>query len=125
MRKYFIGMAACGDGAGTGGSFGGETITLSGTVTVTHKGQLVPHVYINAGTASGDWLGSSELEYPGANAPWSISIQVLDPPADVQFWVVCFASNGNGISLGDYDVPPLRPGHGPGLPPNGVRHHIV
>jgi hypothetical protein len=72
-----------------------KTITLGGTITVTHNGQAVP--YVNVSATSGDWLGSADLEYPGANAPWSFSIRALDPPAEVRIHVIGYDANRNEI----------------------------
>jgi fibronectin type 3 domain-containing protein len=76
-----------------------RTVTLSGTATVTYNGQPVPYVEIRALSANGNQqqLGSTQLDSPGANAPWSITISPLDSPADVTFAVSGYNSNWEPI----------------------------
>jgi len=57
-----------------------RSITLSGTINVTCNGQPVPYVRIGA-IDSSDWswnyLGSTDLRSPSANAAWSITVAAI------------------------------------------------
>jgi hypothetical protein len=74
-----------------------RTITLSGTVTVTHNGQPVPEMYIAALTADGTWLESTSLRSPGANASWSLTMPAFDSPSAVTIRISGYDSNGNRL----------------------------
>jgi len=52
-----------------------RTINLSGTISVTYKGQQVPYVDISAWTQD-EWLGYTNLSSPANGALWSITVEV-------------------------------------------------
>jgi len=64
-----------------------SVITLSGTLNVTCGGNPVPEVYIRAVDPHWNEIGSIQLSSPGANAPWSITIQSFDTPTNITFLV--------------------------------------
>jgi hypothetical protein len=67
-------------------------ITVSGTITVTYKGQPVHHVRIFAsyGSASGY---SSELKSPGSGAAWSVPVPVFDSSTPLYLYVSGYDSD--------------------------------
>ena len=73
------------------------SITLSGTINVTVNGQRVPNVQISAYTQSYTYIGSTQINNPGANASWSLIMAPLSSPADVRFDVTGYDSNWNRI----------------------------
>jgi hypothetical protein len=60
-----------------------KSVTLSGTITVTHNGQPVYYVEIRVHSTNGNTLGFTGLNSPGAGAPWSVAIAAFDSPTDV------------------------------------------
>jgi len=74
------GLIGCNRGKPSG------AITLSGTVNLTNNGQPAEWVHILAKTADDKVIGmSGPLDLPADNAPWSMTIPVID--ADLTFWV--------------------------------------
>jgi hypothetical protein len=69
-----------------------KTITMSGTVNVTYNGQPVPEVSIEANYQGG--VCGTRLTSPGANAPWSITLEALDSSKQVNFYVYCYSADG-------------------------------
>jgi hypothetical protein len=71
-----------------------KTITLSGTINLTINGQPVPYVEIALDTTDGQyWIGSTELNAPGTNAPWSITLPAIN--ATVYLRVAGYKSRNN------------------------------
>ncbi|MDR1250067.1 MAG: hypothetical protein LBK63_12290 [Treponema sp.] len=76
-----------------------QTITLSGTITVTDDGNPIPRVYIEARAGSGNsssTIGSTSLTSPAAGAAWSITIPAQEAQ-QVRFYVYGYDNpNGGG-----------------------------
>jgi len=73
-------------------------IELSGTVSVTFKGNRVPIVEVNFGTDDSEWLGTTELPNPSANAPWFKVIPAFTSDTVVHIGVIIRAANGDELS---------------------------
>jgi len=51
-----------------------KSVTLSGTINITHNGQPVQYAFISARNVDGQSIGFSFLDLPVANAPWSMTV---------------------------------------------------
>jgi hypothetical protein len=71
------------------------SITLSGTITVTHNGQPVPRVEIS--TSGGFNYGNTTLTSPGPGAQWSMTMPVFDSSTYVYCRVYGYDSQGNRL----------------------------
>jgi hypothetical protein len=71
------------------------SITLNGTITVTHNGQRVPNVSISAYGPGGG--GSTNLKSPGSNAAWSITLSPYDSPTDLSLYVSGYDSDWDNL----------------------------
>jgi hypothetical protein len=60
-----------------------KSITLSGTINITHNGQPIQHTSINARTTDGKLLSSTWLDSPTSTAPWSMMVSAIN--SDVIF----------------------------------------
>jgi len=65
-------------------------ITLSGTISVTYEGQVVP--YVGIGCQWNTILYAIYLDYPAANAAWSITIPAFNSPSKVSLQVTGYSS---------------------------------
>jgi hypothetical protein len=65
-------------------------ITLSGTINVTYNGVPVPRVNISPSVVG---VGSTRLNAPGPDVPWSITMAALDAKETVTFYI-----NGHNLS---------------------------
>jgi predicted small secreted protein len=75
-----------------------KSITLSGTITVTHNGQRVPYVQIAADTNEQWWIGSTELTSPAAaNAQWSMTLPAIN--SSVTFRVYGYQDRNHNVQL--------------------------
>jgi len=63
-----------------------RTITMSGSISVTYKGQKVPYVDICAITQD-NLLGYTTLSSPANGASWSITVEVPNSDENVFFYV--------------------------------------
>ena len=97
------------------------TVTLSGTLSVTYNGSPVPYVQIDAyaeqGGNFGNWLSSTSLYLPGANAPWSITLEAFNSSTEIEFRVrgylntqgnsgsVIFVKRSSPVPVHNQDVP--------------------
>jgi hypothetical protein len=74
-----------------------KSITLSGTINATYGGDRVSRVEISVqgyDEQKDDWIyGYTSVNSSSANAPWSITIPLLDSPTDVSFSVTGYTSN--------------------------------
>jgi hypothetical protein len=70
------------------------SITLSGNISVTLNGQVIPRVQLYAW---GSQNGSTMLTSPGSGAPWSITLPVFDSPANLNFVVYGYDSEWNQL----------------------------
>jgi uncharacterized repeat protein (TIGR02543 family) len=81
-----------------GNSWNGESeytensalITLSGTISVTYEGQIVPCVQIGCQRNSSLYI--TDLYSPGANAAWSITIPAFNSQSKVSLQVTGYSS---------------------------------
>ena len=91
------------------GSVSLATVTLSGTINVSHNGGSVPRVRIDARDIdTGVYLGSTELSSPATtNAPWSMVIPAPNTSTTVSFSVSGYTANWD--SLFDKDTGITRP----------------
>jgi len=62
-------------------------ITLSGTITIKNKGQLVPYVHIQAHNNDWTWLEEILVHLTGEKTPWSIITKPLPSPTDIVFTI--------------------------------------
>jgi hypothetical protein len=70
------------------------SITLSGTISVTLNGQVIPRVQLYADGSRSD---NTTLTSPGSNAPWSITMAVLDSPTNLNLNIFGYDSEGNQL----------------------------
>jgi len=75
-----------------------RTITLSGTISVTYKGQQVPYVDISAWSQN-EWLGCTNLPSPANSASWSITVEVPNSEKNIYFDV--FGGTHESIYMGE------------------------
>jgi len=72
-----------------------KPITLSGTISVTYRGNPVSVLEIGVDSASEKWLGYTRLESPPAvNAPFSIELPPFTVPSNITFRVQGYNSSG-------------------------------
>jgi len=62
-----------------------KSVTLSGTINITHNGQPVKYANIFADDADGQLIGSTRIDSPATNAPWSMTVAAIN--SNVTFWV--------------------------------------
>jgi hypothetical protein len=75
-----------------------QTITLSGTINVTHNQQPVPRVTINATQAANViYISGTQLTAPGAGASWSLAMPAFASPTDVTINI--YGYDGNNQQL--------------------------
>jgi hypothetical protein len=79
-----------------------KSITLSGTINITHNGQPVQYAWINAWTTDMQLIGFTHLDSPAANAPWTMTISAIN--SDVTFDV-----SGSGNDKWHFDRDNLSP----------------
>jgi len=60
-------------------------ITLSGTITVKNKGQIVPYVLITPHTDDWSWAEDKRVHITGENTPWSINTKPFSSPTEIIF----------------------------------------
>ena len=82
------------------GTITASTITLSGAINITYEGEIVPYVVITSN------FGSTVIENPDANAPWSITGIVFDTTTPVTFGVRGYEhyEYRNGFYEGEYSI---------------------
>jgi hypothetical protein len=71
------------------------SITLSGTITTTYNGQIVPLISVSTSVVKGDYSHPyyGYLTSPGPNTPWSIFMPAFDSPTDIRLSVNMFDSD--------------------------------
>jgi len=74
-----------------------KTITLSGTISVTYKGQQVPSVFIRVSTQDYTLHDDIIISSPANGASWSITLEVPDSEKTVYFDVSGYTKNKNGF----------------------------
>jgi len=70
---------------------GQETITLSGTISITYKNQPVPFIEIGVDAPGHDWINSTRLESPGNGVSWSIEIPAFKSSTEITFRVMGYS----------------------------------
>jgi hypothetical protein len=80
-----------------------KIITMSGTINISHNGEPVPSVVIQANRKSdGFFLGETTVVSAGNNTPWSIKMEALDAETEIMFGIVGFSDRYGWNSTEDW-----------------------
>jgi hypothetical protein len=81
-----------------------NSITLSGTITVTYNGEPVPRIVIAAYNSSPQPVCYATLTSPGTNTAWTTIMPPFDSPTPLSIKVIGYDSSGNQLFAEDTGV---------------------